>query len=67
MSETASETDAPVCECGEEMELSGTSTRKSIPLIGSDYEVREYTCPACGMGTRLERKEGDDEWQRASP
>ena len=67
MSETVSETDAPVCECGTQMELSDTWTRSSIPLIGSNVDVREYTCPHCGMGTRLERTEGEDEWERASP
>lgn len=67
MSESTTERTAPVCECGEVMELSDSWTRSSIPLIGSDVDVREYTCPNCGMGTRLERKEGDEEWQRASP
>lgn len=55
------------CEnCGADMELEKSWTRQTIPLIGSEVEVRQYLCPDCGMGTRLQRKEGADEWERAT-
>lgn len=52
--------------CGSDMELEESWTRKTIPVIGSEVEVRRYLCPDCGMGTRLQREEGDDEWEPAT-
>lgn len=60
-----SDTSEPVtCECGAEMELEKSWTRKSIPLIGSEMEFRDYACPECGEGTRLKRKESSGNWRR---
>jgi C4-type Zn-finger protein len=54
-------------ECGGEMEVEKEWTRRTIPLVGSEVEVREYLCRNCGMGQRLQRKEGEEEWERVSP
>lgn len=54
-------------ECGGEMELEKEWTRKTIPLVGSEVEVRRYICRNCGMGERLQRGEDDEEWERTTP
>lgn len=53
-------------KCGAEMDQERSWSRKSIPLIGSTYEYSEYLCPDCGQGARFKRKQGTEEWQRAS-
>jgi len=53
-------------KCGADIELSDSWTRKSIPLVGSEIEAREFLCPDCGAGLRMERAEGDDEWERGT-
>lgn len=52
-------------QCGTEMELRGDGTEKTLPLIGSEVEYRQYTCPGCGQSTRFERESPDDEWKPA--
>lgn len=54
------------CEqCGAVMELRQEKTRKSLPIIGREVTVRNYTCPECGAGSRYKRKTGED-WTKTS-
>ena len=49
-------------ECGGEMELQKSWTRKSVPLVGSEIEVGEFLCQDCGVGRRFERDGPTDTW-----
>ena len=49
-------------ECGGDMTLERSWTRKSIPLVGSEVEVGEFICEDCGKGRRYERSGPTDSW-----
>ncbi len=58
--------DPPTCSrCGIEMERRAEGTTKTVPVIGSEVEFRQFGCPECGQGARFERRDPDDEWSRA--
>ncbi|ELZ21651.1 hypothetical protein C477_04894 [Haloterrigena salina JCM 13891] len=63
--ETDPITDPPTCSvCDVEMRLSGEGTSKTVPLIGSQVEFRQFNCPECGRGVRYERSDPDEAWSR---
>lgn len=54
------------CEqCGAEMNLRDSGSRKSLPVIGQKLDWRRYVCPECGIETRYLRKQGMD-WKKTS-
>ncbi|GAB3666686.1 hypothetical protein GCM10028856_08720 [Halopiger thermotolerans] len=55
----------PTCStCDIEMELRNEGTAKTIPVVGSEVEFRQFNCPECGQGIRFERTGSDEEWSR---
>lgn len=58
-------TDPPTCSgCEIEMELRAEGTMKTLPIVGTEIEYQEFSCPECGQGTRFERTDPDEEWSR---
>ena len=58
------EHDAPLCDCGVEMEPFVAGTRRTGGLFSPRVDYRLFTCPQCGDGCRLERARGETEWHR---
>ncbi len=58
-------TEPPTCSgCGIEMEFRGAGTTRTVPIVGQEIEFRQYSCPECGQGARLERREHEEAWSR---
>ncbi len=51
-------------QCGADMNLRDSGSRKSPPVVGKRLEWRRYACPECGIQTRYQREPGAD-WEKA--
>ncbi|MFB6113325.1 MAG: hypothetical protein ABEJ58_04385 [Halodesulfurarchaeum sp.] len=49
-------------ECGGEMELRDSWSRKTMPLVGKTVETGEFICTDCGVGRRFDRDGPSDSW-----
>ncbi len=54
------------CEqCGADMEVEDSWSRKSPPLIGTTVEHVEYRCTECGAKDLFKREGEEGDWQEA--
>lgn len=65
-SESVQKVEPPECStCGIEMEFQFSGTESGAPLIGTETEYQQFSCPECGQGARFERTDPEEEWERA--
>lgn len=63
--ETEPALDAPACtRCEIDMEFVTGGTEKSAPIVGSEIEYQQFSCPECGQAARFERADPEEEWSR---